>query len=192
MHDRIPDGDEYEDGDGDGPARASGRWRSCFLVTVLAVLLVAGGVTRLFWDDLVYPFGDPRACNGSDAALPAAIEVGGALLPQDATDVRYYTHEGKAVVSFVSDQVPDYLVRTGSVPDTDSLFADGSVVKYGMAPGDTELPKGLCGEGLRAPVWYGGAPSAESILVERSPLGFETLRSPARVQVTFLSTDPAP
>ncbi|MFJ6014774.1 hypothetical protein [Streptomyces sp. NPDC092952] len=161
-------------------------------MTVLAVVLVAGGVTRLFWDDLMYPFGDPRACDGSDVALPAAIKAGGALLPRDATDVRYYTHEGKAVVSFVSDQVPDYLVRTGSIPDTDSLFADESVVKYGMAPGDTELPKGLCGAGLRAPAWYGGAPSAETILVERSPLGSETLRSPARVQVTFLYTDPAP
>ncbi|MDH6228879.1 hypothetical protein M2169_005849 [Streptomyces sp. MJP52] len=188
MSDRIPDRDG--DGDGGGSTKAPRRRRSCLFVAVFAVLVAAGGVTGLFWDDLTHPFGDPRACDGSEVALPAAIEAGGAMLPQDATDVRYYTHDGKAIVSFVSDQVPDYLVRAGLIPDTDSLFADRDVVKYAMNPGDTELPEGLCGEGLRAPAWS-STPRYGTILVERAPSGAEELRSPARVQVTFRYTDPA-
>ncbi|NYV74605.1 hypothetical protein [Streptomyces sp. UH6] len=160
-------------------------------MALFAVPVVAGGVTGLLRSGLTHPFGDARACDGSEVALPAAVEAGGATLPQDATDVRYHTHDGKAVVSFVSDQVPDYLVRAGLVPDRDALFAERDVVKYAMEPGTTELPRGLCGEGLRAPVWYGTTPDG-MILVERAPSGAEELRRPARVQVTFQYTEPAP
>ncbi|WP_151770214.1 hypothetical protein [Streptomyces abyssomicinicus] len=118
-------------------------------------------------------------------------DAGGATLPQDATDVRYHTHDGEAVVSFVGDRMPDHLVRAGLIPDRHALFTERDVVKYAMPPGTTELPQGLCGEGLRAPAWSGTTPDG-MVLVGRAPSGAEELRRPARVQVTFRCTDPAP
>jgi hypothetical protein len=191
MSDRTADTDEYvaeTEAEEEAP-EPSGRGRSRFLMAVFALLVAAGGVSALFWNDLMHPFGDPRACDGSEAALPAVIMVGGAALPQDATDVRYYTHDGEAVVSFTSDRMPAYLVRAGAIPDTDSLFADREAIKYAMPPGTTELPEGLCGEGLRAPAWSGHIPPTGNVLVERAPSGAEELRSPARVHLRFRYAD---
>ncbi|MEU3077655.1 hypothetical protein [Streptomyces laurentii] len=193
------DQDDLEGHRGDTTAEPQSRkWRPFLALGTAACVLVASELTWLFWDDLMYPLGDPRACAGSDTALPDVIVAGGARLPSDATQVRYYTYEGQAVVSFVSDQVPGYLVRAHLIPDTAPPVLDrehGSA--YGLGPDDSDLPEGLCGEGIRGPAWIfdlpmppdtaglPGVPSPGTVLVEVSADGHDALRTPARVQLTF-------
>jgi hypothetical protein len=194
--------EDHGDLDGHRGDHAAGprsrKWRPFLALGTAACVLVASELTWLFWDDLMHPVGDPRACAGSDTALPGVITAGGTRLPSDATQVRYYTHEGQAVVSFVSDRMPGYLVRTHLIPDTAPPLLDrehGSA--YGLGPDDSDLPEGLCGEGIRGPAWtfdlpvppgmagLPGVPSPGTVLVEGSPDDNFALRTPARVQVTF-------
>ena len=56
-------------------------------VGVVVLAVVGGGGTWLLRGELFHPFGDARACAGSDLKLPGAITAGGATIPADATDV---------------------------------------------------------------------------------------------------------
>ncbi|WP_225860356.1 hypothetical protein [Streptomyces triticiradicis] len=155
-------------------------------VVVLAVL--TGGIVWLFQDDLFPPFGDVRACEGSDLRLPDVISAGGASIPAMASDVHYFTRNGRAEVTFVSDQVEDYLRRTGALPDGRPLFDE----KYGtkaVADDEIGLPDGLCGSSLRGPAWIyhftSTTGSGVDVMVERSPADNESFRFPARAVVTY-------
>lgn len=174
---------------GGGPA-ARRRRLSCLAVVVAAFVSVGGGVVWLFQDELFHPFGDPRACDGSDTSLPNVISAGGAPLPTDASEIHYATDKGTAQVSFRTSQLPDYLHRTGLVPEGEPLLDERYGDKYALGADETELPKGLCGPALRGPAWSyfatgAGAGPGANVLVERSPIGADDFRDPARVIVTF-------
>ncbi|WP_405779848.1 hypothetical protein [Streptomyces sp. NBC_00859] len=156
---------------------------------VVAVLvLLAGGFCWLFRGELLHPFGDGRACGGSDTELPAVISAGGAPIPADASEIHYVTGDGRAQVSFRSDRMPGYLHRTGLVPEGKPLLDGGFGGAYALGEGESELPEGLCGPALRGPAWSyrtAGPGPVVDVLVERSSLTHDTLRSPARVVVSF-------
>nr|WTB31038.1 hypothetical protein OG781_17495 [Streptomyces sp. NBC_00830] len=63
-------------------------WRmlSCLGIVAIVLAVLAGGIVRLFQDELFHPFGDARACEGSDVQLPGVIRAGGASIP---TGVRH-------------------------------------------------------------------------------------------------------
>ncbi|MFJ8006946.1 hypothetical protein [Streptomyces fagopyri] len=159
------------------------------LAVVVAVLgLVAAGLVWLFQDELFHPFGDTRACDGSDSRLPKVISAGGVPIPADASDIHYVTENGSARVSFLSGDVPDYLHRVGLVPEGESLFDETYGSAYGLGSDESELPEGLCGPALRGPAWTyvgRGQGPAINVLVERSPIASDTLRTPARVIALF-------
>ncbi|WP_327675557.1 hypothetical protein [Kitasatospora sp. NBC_00458] len=192
-------GEEGEDGEDviplldreeDAPRDAAGRvgWLSCLAFVVAVVTLVAGGVVWVLWDDLYYPFGDSRACEGSDAVLSGVISDGGVRIPEDASDVHYFTRNGVATVSFLSGQVPDYLHRAGVIPESKPLFDRAYGSPYGMVRGESEPPDELCGPALREPAWSywnRGTGTGVGVLVERSPAGGAAFRTPARVIVSF-------
>lgn len=170
---------------------STGRRRlpgAAVVVAGLAFLgVMAGGLFWLFHDELSHPFGDTRACEGSDSALTGKISPGGVPIPADATDVHYITQDGFAEVSFLSGQMPDYLHRAGLVPEGEPLFDENYGSAYAWGEGGGEMPDGLCGPTLRGPVWsYHGTGSGTgvSILIERIPAG-TTLRAPARVIASF-------
>ncbi|MGQ4351700.1 hypothetical protein [Streptomyces drozdowiczii] len=175
----------------DGEAEASGPGRrrlSCLAVVVAVLAAGAGGLVWLFQSHLSQPFGDDRACDGSDTKLPQAISAGGAPIPTGASDVHYYTRNGNAEVTFVSGEVLDYLHQAGVLPEDAPLFDD----KYGTkaeAGDEVALPDGLCGSPLRGPVWVYDATSATgsgvSVMVECSPVDTESFRLPTRVAVTY-------
>lgn len=182
----------HPEGAGDADREGSMRRRRlpspAVVVAGLAFLaVVAGGVLWLFQDELSHPFGDARACEGSDAALTGKITPGGVPIPADATDVHYITKNGFAQVSFLSERMPDYLHRAGLVPEGESLFDENYGSAYALGEGGREMPDGLCGPALKGPVWsyHGRGPGpGASILIERAPT--ETaLRAPARVIASF-------
>ncbi|AJE41303.1 hypothetical protein SNOD_15595 [Streptomyces nodosus] len=165
-----------------------GRRLSCLAAVTAVLVLGAGSLVWLFKDELFHPFGDARACEGSDTMLPKVISAGGVPIPADAADVHYVTKNGSAQVSFLSKQMPDYLHRAGLLPEGASLFDKKYSSAYGLAQDDGELPEGLCGPALKGPAWsyYRTGPGGGvDILVERSPFGFDTFRAPARVIATF-------
>jgi len=174
-------------------SEVAGRRRVPVWLGIGAVVLAAvgGGGTWLFRDELFHPFGDARACAGSDLRLPHTIDAGGATLPADATDIHYLTRNGSVEVTFLSRGIPDYLHRAGILPEGKDLFDQ----KYGTKgeAGDPEvaLPDGLCGTSLRIPVWEYHSTAANGtrvdVTVERSTLFRSALRSPARAVVTFTS-----
>ncbi|MFB6988339.1 hypothetical protein [Streptomyces sp. NPDC056304] len=177
---------EMEDvDDPDRGGSGMGRRLSC-LAAVFA--LGAGSLVWLFRDELFHPFGDARACEGSDTMLPKVISAGGVPIPADASDIHYVTENGSAQVSFLSNQMPDYLHRAGLVPEGESLFDKNYGAAYGLGQDDGELPEGLCGPALKGPAWSyyvtGPGPGVD-ILVERSPIAYDTFRAPARVIATF-------
>lgn len=156
-------------------------------VGVVVLEAVGGGGTWLLRDELFHPFGDARACDGSDLRLPGVITAGGATIPADATDVHYYTRNGAAQVTFTSRRTKDYLNRAGILPEGKALFDQ----KYGTTfeDGDPEiaLPDGLCGKSLRAPAWQYYSTAANGarvdITVEVSTVYDDAFRVPARVVV---------
>lgn len=172
------------------PDSGTGPWRmlSCLGVVVIVLAVLAGGIVWLFQDELFHPFGDVRACEGSDMQLPGVIRAGGASIPAGASDIHYFTRNGDAEVTFMSGQVPDYLHRAGILPDGESLFDE----KYGtkaVADDEIDLPDGLCGSPLRGPVWIYHSTSATgssvNVMVERSPTVDDYFRFPARAVVTY-------
>ncbi|MFE2581799.1 hypothetical protein [Streptomyces sp. NPDC059378] len=174
----------------DAPDSGTGPWRvlSCLGVVVIVLAVLAGGVVWLFQDELFHPFGDVRACEGSDMQLPGVIRAGGASIPAGASDIHYFTRNGSAEVTFVSGRIPDYLHRAGILPDDEPLFDE----KYGtkaVAEDEIDLPDGLCGSPLRGPVWIyhstNATGSSVNVMVERSPTVDDYFRFPARAVVTY-------
>ncbi|MDT9690188.1 hypothetical protein Q5762_17945 [Streptomyces sp. P9(2023)] len=153
-------------------------------IAVLVLTVPVGGLVRLFQDELFSPFGDARACEGSERALPAVIAPGGVALPDDASDVHHVTRKGRAEVSFLSSRIPDYLHRTGILPPGAPLFDRKHGDHYALGDGEPELPVGLCGSPLRGPAWY-YTNATVSVLVERSTLAPDRFPSPARAVVTY-------
>ncbi|MFE4689056.1 hypothetical protein ACFRH6_03240 [Streptomyces sp. NPDC056749] len=171
---------------GDAPAGGP-RGRRALPRLAIAVLLLAvpvGGTVWLFQDELFHPFGDARACEGSEVPLSDVVGAADAAIPEDATDIHYFTRNGSAQVTFVSRRMPDFLHRTGMVPDGTSVFASRDSGKYALGDGETELPAGMCGSGVRGPVLTYDS-STVSVMVERSPFTDESFRSPARALVTY-------
>ncbi|MEU1214285.1 hypothetical protein ACFYSH_23510 [Streptomyces sp. NPDC005791] len=169
--------------DGGTPAGRPRRRRVLSRLGIAALVLAvpAGGIVWLFQDELFHPFGDPQACAGSDVQLSGGF---GAALPADASDVHYFTHDGRAQVSFLSGRMPDYLHRAGLVPAGEPPLAGQDGGAYALGEGETELPQGLCGSGVRGPVAsYTG--TAVTVLVERSPFTADRFRNPARAIVTY-------
>ncbi|TXS06926.1 hypothetical protein EAO73_03615 [Streptomyces sp. col6] len=197
----MPDAQEAGDGvmsheaghgnDRGGEAGTSGPGRrrlSCLAVVVAVAAAVAGGLVWLFQGHLSPPFGDDRACDGSDTKLPQVISAGGAPIPTGASDVHYYTRNGNAEVTFVSGDILDYLHDVGVLPDDAPLFDE----KYGTkaeAGDEIALPDGLCGSPLRGPARvYGSTSTAGSgvaVMVECSPVDNDSFRLPTRVVVTY-------
>lgn len=172
------------------------RRLSCLAVVVAVLALMAGGFVWLFQDELFHPFGDARACEGSDTVLPGMISAGGVPLPADASDIHYYTRKGLAQISFLSDQMPDYLHRAGLVPEgKPPLDGENYGGAYGLREGEGELPEGLCGPDLTGPAWSyqstGPGPSVD-ITIECSSITHETFRAPARVIASFDVAEEAP
>ncbi|MFC8227089.1 hypothetical protein [Streptomyces sp. NPDC057287] len=170
----------------DGRSRAR-RLLSRLVITVLVLAIPVGGIVWLFQDELFHPFGDARACDGSDAQLSDVIGAGMAPIPADASDIHYFTRDGRAQVSFVSGRIPEFLDRAGFATDQKPLFDKQDGGAYALADGESELPEGLCGPGIRGPVWsYSG--TAVSVLVERSDINPDSFRTPAaRAIVTYTS-----
>lgn len=193
-----PDGASYPEDLSDTDRAGSGLRRrlSCLAVVVAGLALVAGGFVWLFQDELFHPFGDTRACEGSDTRLPGMISAGGVPLPADASDIHYFTRKGLAQISFLSDQMPDYLHRAGLVPEGEPpLDGENHGSPYGLGEDESELPEGLCGPALKGPAWSyqstGPGPSV-NITIERSPVTDETFRAPARVIASFDVAEEAP
>ncbi|MCX4448971.1 hypothetical protein ACIOEZ_30040 [Streptomyces sp. NPDC087866] len=175
-------------GGGAGTSGPGRRRLSCLAVVVAVAATVAGGLVWLFQGYLSPPFGDDRACDGSDTKLPQVISAGGAPIPTGASGVHYYTRNGNAEVTFVSGDILDYLHHVGVLPDDAPLFDQ----KYGTkaeAGDEIALPDGLCGSPLRGPVWiYGSTSTAGSgvaVMVERSPIDNNSFRLPTRAVVTY-------
>ncbi|MEU2528693.1 hypothetical protein AB0I86_12290 [Streptomyces sp. NPDC049950] len=172
---------------GDGAPAGGPRRRRVLPGLGIALLILAvpvGGTVWLFQDELFHPFGDSRACEGSEVPLSDVVGAADAAIPEDATDIHHVTRNGSAQVTFVSRRMPDFLHRTGLVPYGTSVFASRYRSKYALVDGETELPAGLCGSGVRGPVMtYGG--SSVSVMVERSPFNEESFRRPARALVTY-------
>ncbi|MGW0837470.1 hypothetical protein [Streptomyces prunicolor] len=155
-------------------------------IGVVVLAAVGGGSAWLLRDE--HPFGDARACAGSDLRLPGVITAGGATIPTDASDVHYYTHNGSAQVTFTSGLVSDYLRRAGIVPEGKELFDK----KYGEPAVDDDalaLPDGLCGSSLREAAWAYHSTAANgtgvAVTVEQSTLVPGAFRFPARVVVGY-------
>ncbi|MFI0967562.1 hypothetical protein ACH4S8_40205 [Streptomyces sp. NPDC021080] len=186
--------DETSDPEGMGDADREdsiGRRRlpsaAVVFVSLAFLGVVAGGLLWSFQDELFHPFGDARACEGSDSTLAEKISLGGVPIPADAVDVHYITQDGSAEVSFLSDQMPDYLHRAGLVPEGEPLFDENYGSAYAWGEGGREMPDGLCGPALKGPVWsyQGRDPDTDAdILIERAPAG-TTFRTPARVIASF-------
>ncbi|WP_262059392.1 hypothetical protein [Streptomyces sp. STR69] len=172
---------------------AAGRRRVPVWLGIGAVVLAAvgGGGTWLFRDELFHPFGDARACAGSDLRLPHTIDAGGATLPADASDIHYLTRNGSVEVTFLSHRISDYLRRAGVLPEGKDLFDQKYGTKFGDGEEKVALPDGLCGTSLRSPAWEYRSTAANGtpvdIVVERSLLLDDAFRWPARAVVTFTS-----
>lgn len=172
------------------PDSGTGPWRmlSCLGVVAIVLAVLVGGTVWLFQDELFHPFGDVRACEGSDVQLTGVIRAGGASIPAGASEVHYFTGNGRAQVTFVSNQMPDYLHRAGVLPDDKPLFDEKYGTK-GVANDEIELPDGLCGSSLRGPVWIYHSTSATGsgvdVMVERSPTANDSFRFPTRAVVTY-------
>ncbi|MEU9703931.1 hypothetical protein [Streptomyces sp. NPDC047981] len=166
------------------PRRTRRPLRLAIGALVLAVL--AGGGVWVFQDELFRPFGDARACEGTEAALPEVIAPGGTPLPDDASEVHYAVRKGRAQVSFLSDRIPEYLVRAGMLTPGEPLIDERKDPKYALGDGEAELPTGLCGSPLYGPVWfYGDGDGSVGVEVERSPVTRDRFPSPARAVVTY-------
>ncbi|MEU6195537.1 hypothetical protein [Streptomyces sp. NPDC047061] len=171
-----------ENGAGERPR--PGRRSAALGIAGLALTGFAAGAVWLFRDDLPQPLGDRRACAGSEQRLPDRILVHGTPIPSDASDVHYFTRNGRAVLSFRSGLLPDYLRGAGIVAADADLF-DESRGSVGVAGEPYKLPDGLCGPGLQSPVWYYDSVDGVRVTVERSPLYDDVLRFPARAVVTY-------
>ncbi|MEV0528600.1 hypothetical protein AB0I66_34785 [Streptomyces sp. NPDC050439] len=154
---------------------------------MLALAVVAGGVVWFLRDDVSHPFGDARACEGSQVQLPGVIVAGGAPIPEGASDVQYFTQGGIAEVTFVSSLIPEYLHRAGLLPP-DASPSDERYGTKGVAEDEVGLPKGLCGSSLRGPVRIyhrtGEGPSV-NVMVEVSDTVPGAFRVPARAVITY-------
>ncbi|MEU9413732.1 hypothetical protein AB0E08_49760 [Streptomyces sp. NPDC048281] len=161
-----------------------GRRAAALGIGALALAGCASGAVWLFRDDLPHPLGDDRACAGSEQRLPERILVHGTPIPSDAADVHYFTRNGRAVLSFRSGLLSDFLRGAGIVPAGADLF-DKRHGGVGVAGEPYKLPDGLCGPALQSPVWYYRPADGVRVTVERSPLYDDALRFPARAVLTY-------
>ncbi|MCF3960766.1 hypothetical protein [Streptomyces fuscigenes] len=147
----------HEEDEGSAPnAGRVPRWVrpvAVFSVPVLAALLTSAWMFGAFGAG--HPFGDDRACAGSDVPLQAALDGAGIRLPPDATDVHFLTHAAPRpgqyalAVAFRSSraEMEALLTRSGLVHGTLHDMTDGRFVT-----GDPMDPEGLCGPLPQAPV----------------------------------------
>lgn len=154
-------------------------------IAALVLAIPVGGLVWLFQDELFHPFGDARACEGSDAPLSSVIGIGNAPIPEDASDIHYFTEDGTAQISFLSSRIPEFLHRSGLLAEGAPPFDKQSGGMYGLGDGESHHPVGLCGPVLRGPAWeYDG--SFVKVLVERSDIDPDAFRGPAaRAVVTY-------
>ncbi len=177
------DPDDYPD------PYASGirRWVPLLALAAFFLAIPAVAFLWLFRDDLLYPFGDPRACAGSDTELSSVIAPGGVPIPRGATDVHYLTKGTSVTVSFRTTEgdMRGYLDRADLVPAGADPFDD---TRFGVPyAGGYALPAGLCGSGLAEPeVSFSGAlvnGNALTVVAERSPTVRGRFRSAPRVVI---------
>ncbi|MEW1778228.1 hypothetical protein [Streptomyces sp. NPDC086777] len=161
-----------------------GRRAAALGIGALALAGCAAGAVWLFRDDLPHPLGDERACAGSEQRLPARIVIHGTPIPADASDVHYFTRNGRAVLSFRSGLLADFL-RGAGIASADADLFDERHGGVGVAGEPYRLPDGLCGAAPQSPVWYYDSVDGVRVTVERSPLYADALRFPARAVVTY-------
>ncbi|MGW0838357.1 hypothetical protein [Streptomyces prunicolor] len=135
-------------------------------VGVVAGLLAAGAWLWEAFAEEGHPFGDARACEGSDVPLQVALDVVRLPLPAGAQDVHYVTHASRPAgevllaVSFrVSGPALDrYLRKKEIVPAGVDWLTNGPYENGDVGADPSSL--GLCG-GVR-PI------SAPAVLVEKT------------------------
>lgn len=72
------------------------RWPLRLVLAMVPAGVVLALLAWLFADDIAgvgHPFGDARACSGSDTGLAPALRMEQIGLPRVTTDLHYWTHE---------------------------------------------------------------------------------------------------
>jgi hypothetical protein len=130
--------------------RTSARWFGRTVAAVALVLVVGLVVTaalRWLFSGNGHPFGDVRACAGTDLPLEQVLDAKGITLPPGATDVHYIAHStpraGKVAlaVGFRSTRqaMEAYLVNNGLQPGLAEHLDEGP-----FTAGDVTDAPGLC------------------------------------------------
>ncbi|MFF2045319.1 hypothetical protein ACFVVX_33380 [Kitasatospora sp. NPDC058170] len=128
--------------------RMAGRRTGTAVAVVLAVIVALGIAAVLRWllGGNGHPFGDARACAGTELPLERALDSKGITLPPGATDVHYIARAGapdgqlRLAVTFRSTRqaMNDYL--TGLEPGVLDHIDEGP-----FTAGDVTDVPGLCG-----------------------------------------------
>ncbi|WP_380282289.1 hypothetical protein [Kitasatospora purpeofusca] len=132
------------------------RWAGAVVTTALVAALAVAGVTGFRWlsEANGHPFGDERACAGTDVPLERALEARGITLPPDAADVHYTARarppdgEPKLIVAFRSTRqaMGTHLTANGLDAGRLTRLDDGPFMV-----GDVFEAPGTCGNTGRAP-----------------------------------------
>ncbi|MFE6867245.1 hypothetical protein ACFVFS_11840 [Kitasatospora sp. NPDC057692] len=172
------------------------RWVGPAVATTLTAALAVAGVAGYRWlsEGNGHPFGDERACAGTDVPLERALEARGITLPPDATDVHYTARahpadgEPRLAVAFRSTRqaMSTHLTANGLDAGRLTRLDEGP-----FAVGDVfDVPPGTCGNTGRAPavaIPQGPTPTgtAYTVAVE---LDGHAIRSTTAVLLTVPST----
>ncbi|WP_416958673.1 hypothetical protein [Streptomyces sp. Agncl-13] len=118
---------------------------------VVAALLAAGAGLWVAFAGEGHPFGDARACEGSDVPLRVALDVVQLRLPAGATDVHYVTHssgpagEVSLAVAFrVSGRTLDRYLRENKIVPAGVDWLGNGPYSTGDSGADP-ASLGLCG-----------------------------------------------